>query len=123
MAELAGLVLGGIPIAIWALEKYAGPVETYHRYHDVIRTLQADLFLQTRQLQLTFANIGLEQPSEGELRTCLEAKFPEIANYLLFIVQRMEDITADLLKNLEIDINKKVRWIQSRFDRHRQSTN
>jgi len=107
-AEVAGLLLGGIPIAIWALEKYAEPWETYHDYRRAMETLQADLKMQQRQLELTFANVGLCQPSMGELRNCFETEYPEIASELLVIVERMEDIVADLLKDLRVDINKKV---------------
>jgi hypothetical protein len=108
MAEVAGLVLGGIPIAIWALEKYAESLETYRNYHIVIQTLRTNLILQERQLQITLANIGLDKPTTEELKLCLQSRFPEAADHLLFAIQRMEDITADLLRDLDININKKV---------------
>ncbi|RYP55837.1 hypothetical protein DL771_012304 [Monosporascus sp. 5C6A] len=117
MAEVAGLVLGGIPIAIWALEKYAEPFEVYRKYHIEISTLRADLALQKRQLQLTLSNVGLDQPSTDELKECFNTKFPDIARDLTVILQRMDEITGELLKNLNIDIDGKPLWSNDPPDR------
>ena len=108
MAEVAGLVLGGIPVAIWALEKYAEPVETYWKYHIEVSTLRAELTMQKCHLQRTFSGVGLDRPSVDELKECFNTRFPNIARDLIVIVQRMDDITAELLKNLDIDIDGKV---------------
>lgn len=109
MAEVAGLVLGGIPLAIWALEKYAEPLEAYHNYHTSIETFQTDLILQHKQFQTTLCNIGLgNEPSSEELSECFETKFPGISRELMSIVQRMDHVTAGLLKNLDVDVNGKV---------------
>lgn len=109
MAEAAGLVLGGIPLAIWALEKYAEPLEVYRNYHNVVSTLHANLILQKRQLETTLVNIGLENPSAVELQECFKAKFPDIHRELIFIIERMDESTGQLLKDLNIDTNGKVR--------------
>jgi hypothetical protein len=110
MAEaVAGLVLGGIPLVIWALEKYAEPFEAFHNYRTSIETLRTNLTLQNRQLQTTLSNIGLgSEPSIDELRECFDTKFPVISCELMFIVQRMDKVTAGLMKNLKIDVNGKV---------------
>lgn len=109
MAEAVGLLLGGIPIAIWALEKYAEPFEAFHKYRTSIETFRTDLILQNRHLQTTFCNIGLgKEPSSEELRECFDTKFPGISRELMSIVQRMEAATASLMKNLDIDVNGKV---------------
>jgi hypothetical protein len=109
MAEVAGLVLGGIPLAIWALEKYAEPFESFHHYHISIETFRTNLILQNRHLQTTLSNIGLgSEPSIDELRECFETKFPGISRELMFIVQSMDKVTAGLMKNLDIDVNGKV---------------
>ncbi|KAK4207499.1 hypothetical protein QBC37DRAFT_93067 [Rhypophila decipiens] len=103
MAEVAGLVLGGIPLAIWVLEKYAEPFEAFHRYHTSITTFKTDLILQNRQLHTTLSNIGLDNhPSIQELQQCFSTKFPTICDALLFIVQRMDETTSELLKSLEV---------------------
>ncbi|KAH7234152.1 hypothetical protein B0J15DRAFT_539082 [Fusarium solani] len=110
MAEVAGLVLGGIPIAIWALEKYAEPFETHQNYYVAIQTLRADLTMQKSQLEITLRNIGLENPSVDELQECLSAKFPGIHQDLVVIIKAMDERTSKLLRDLEIDFNGKPRW-------------
>ncbi|PMD20205.1 hypothetical protein NA56DRAFT_660087 [Hyaloscypha hepaticicola] len=108
MAEVAGFVLAGIPLAIWALEKYAEPFEAFHDYRTSIETFRANLILQNLHLQTTLSNIGLgSKPSIDELRECFETKFPGISRELMVIVQRMDDVTAGLMKNLDIDVNGK----------------
>ncbi|KAJ5435680.1 hypothetical protein N7445_006565 [Penicillium cf. griseofulvum] len=115
MAEMAGLVLGGIPIAIWALEKYVEPLETSHNYRTSIETFRTDLILQNRQLQTTLCNLGLgTEPSREELRICFDTKFSSISRELISIVERMDDVTAGLLKSLDIDIKGKPNAIQDR---------
>lgn len=108
MAEFAGLVLGGIPIVIWALEQYAAPLETYTNYHIAISTLKANMTLQQWQLEKTLASIGLHQPSKGDLRQCLEDKFPDKQQELLFIVEQMEGIVGKLMGHLDVDVYRRV---------------
>lgn len=109
MAEVAGLVLGAIPIVIWALEKYAEPVEVYTSYHNNIKTFRSDLMLQERRLQRTLSSIGLYNPTKDELRECLKSKFPTIADEVLHIIQDMERVMAELMRKLGIDLDTKVR--------------
>ncbi|KAI2618441.1 hypothetical protein GGR54DRAFT_155856 [Hypoxylon sp. NC1633] len=117
MAETIGLVLGGLPIAIWALEKYAEPFETFSHYGTSIETFKANLVLQEVQLKITLSNIGLgERPSREELRECFEKKFPHISHELLFMVQRMEEAIAKLLKKLEVGDSEEPNSLQERAE-------
>ncbi len=109
MAEVAGLALGGIPIAIWALEKYAEPFEVFTNYHLAISTLKTNLELQRWQLEASLATLGLYQPTTAELRECLERRFPGRHGDLMFLVERMGIVTAKLMENLQVDMDKKVR--------------
>ncbi|KAK1763701.1 hypothetical protein QBC33DRAFT_548990 [Phialemonium atrogriseum] len=116
MAEIAGLVLGGIPLAIWALEKYAEPFEAFHRYRTSIDTFRADLILQKWQLQTTLSNVGLHaDPSTQELRECFETKYPEICPQLMSIIERMDEVTAALLKTLDLDVKGKPDALPEKF--------
>ncbi|RSL56990.1 hypothetical protein CEP54_008524 [Fusarium duplospermum] len=119
MAEVAGLVLGAIPIAIWALEKYAEPFETHQNYYISIQTLRADLTMQKSQLEITLRNIGLENPSVDELQECLSAKFPSIHQDLVVIIKAMDERASKLLGDLDIDCNGKPRWTDDSPDRAR----
>lgn len=109
MAEVAGLVLGGIPLVILALEKYAEPFATYHRYRISIEDFRSDLIIQKRQLHTTISGIGLGSDATWEdLRECLERQFPDVAEELLSIFRRMNGLTAKLLKDLDVDVKGRV---------------
>ncbi|KAH8166658.1 hypothetical protein CIB48_g1539 [Xylaria polymorpha] len=108
MAELAGLVLGALPIAIWALEKYSEPLETFHRYRTAIESFRSQIIIQNYQLEKTLSNIGLSKGSSREqLRECFRAKFPQISDELTFIVRQMDEATLELLTSLDVSINAK----------------
>ncbi|OCL12217.1 hypothetical protein AOQ84DRAFT_386279 [Glonium stellatum] len=107
---IAGLVLGGIPIALWALEKYQDPVKSYFKYDMTLSTLRDNIFVQKQQLYVTFDLIGLSQPTIEELRVCLEEKYPNQHREFLSIIGHMEEITKNLLDKLQIDMNGKPLW-------------
>jgi hypothetical protein len=79
MAEIAGVVLGGIPIVLLALEKYHDRVKSYWKYEGVLSTLRNNIFVQQQQLRITLSLIGLNQPSVAELQECLKEKYPKSA--------------------------------------------
>lgn len=109
--EAAGLVLGAIPIGIWALEHYQEPLEAYTDYHNTINTLKVNLQIQKMHLDTTLLSIGLRDPTPEELRACLRAKFPGRHEELLFIIAQMDELTAGLMANLMVDMNRKVTLI------------
>lgn len=109
MAEAAGLVLGGIPLIIWALEKYAEPLEAFANYRTSIESLRASLVLQIKQFRSTLSSLGLgTEPSRQELQDCFYTKFPDTSHELIFIVQHMESLIGWLMKKLDIDFTGKV---------------
>jgi hypothetical protein len=105
---IAGLVLGGIPIALWALEKYHDPVKSYWKYDMTLSTLRDNIFVQQQQLRITLRLIGLNQPSINELRECLKEKYPNHYREFLSIIKHMDEITKSLLDKLEIDMDGRV---------------
>lgn len=107
---IAGLVLGGIPIALWALEKYHDPVRSYVKYDMTLSTLRDNIFVQQQQLQITLRLIGLNQPSIVELRERLEEKYPDQHREFLSIIKHMDEITKALLDKLDIDMDGKPLW-------------
>lgn len=102
-------MLGAIPIGIWALERYQEPFEAYTDYHNTINTLKVNLQIQKMHLDTTLRGIGLRDPTAEELRACLRAKFPDRHEQLLFIIAQMDELTAGLMANLMVDIDRKVR--------------
>lgn len=113
MAEIAGVVLGGIPIALLALERYHDPVKSYWKYDTTLSTLRSNIFVQQQQLLITLGLLGLEQPGFNEIAECLKDKYPSQHKEILSIVARMDKITKNLLDKLEIDTNGKVRTYRS----------
>ena len=105
---IAGLVLGGIPIALWALEKYHDPVKSYWKYDMTLSTLRDNIFVQQQQLHITLRLIGLNQPTINELRECLEEKYPNQYREFLSIIKHMDEITKGLLDKLGIDMDGRV---------------
>lgn len=109
MAEIAGLVLGTLPLVIWALEKYAEPFEFYNKYRITIETQRDNLVMQNLQLRATLAEIGLsDESTKEELVQCFQAKYPETCAHLLSIIQRMDNTIAELMRDLKIDIDAEV---------------
>jgi hypothetical protein len=108
MAEITGLVLGGIPLVLWALEQYHEPVKSYYKYDMTLSTLRNNIFVQQQQLHITLGLIGLDKPNITELRECIEEKYPSQRTEFLSIIGHMDKITKGLLDKLEIDMNGKV---------------
>jgi hypothetical protein len=109
MAEVAGLVLGAIPLIVLALDKYAEPIGAFHRYRISIETFRADLVLQHRSLHKTLSTIGLgDSPSFEELKSRFESFYPDICSELMTFIGRMDQVIADLMKNLNVSFNVDV---------------
>ena len=108
MAEIAGVVLGGIPIALWAFDRYREPVESYCKYDMTLSTLQDNIFIQQQQLRTTLGLIGLDQPCFHEVQEWIREKYPSRHEEILSIVAQMDRVTKSLLDKLEVDTNGKV---------------
>jgi hypothetical protein len=109
MAEIAGIVLGAIPLIVLALDKYAEPIGAFHRYRISIETFRADLVLQHRSLYRTLSTIGLgDSPSFEELKSRLESFYPDICTELMTFIGRMDQVIADLMKDLNVNFDVEV---------------
>jgi hypothetical protein len=109
MAEIAGLVLGAIPLIVLALDRYAEPIGAFHRYRISIETFRADLVLQHRSLHRTLSAIGLgDSPSFEELKSRFECFFPDICSELITFIGRMDQVIADLMKDLNVNFDVEV---------------
>ena len=108
MAKVAGGVLGRIPIAILAVEKYHDPVKNYWKYDTTLSTLRNNILVQQQQLRVTLSLIGLEQASINKVQERLEEKCLHQQEEFLSIIGGIEKITRSLLHKLEVNINGKV---------------
>ncbi|KAK5656739.1 hypothetical protein OQA88_4287 [Cercophora sp. LCS_1] len=74
------------------------------------------LVIQRGNLETTLSNVGLPRnPSISEVRECFQAKFPAISGELMLIIERMDEVTNELLKTMEVDIkdmdDKKIKSV------------
>ncbi|KAI0550184.1 hypothetical protein F4679DRAFT_583678 [Xylaria curta] len=63
--DVAGMVLGALPIAMVTVEKYLKglkPIECYKNYPQTLKGIRRNPFVQEQQLQLTLESIGLLKP-------------------------------------------------------------
>ena len=110
MAEaVLGLVLGGIPLVLWALGKYHDPVKDYWKYDLTLSTLRDNIFVQQEQLNITLANIGLHRPTPDELEQHLRSTYPHKYKEFMSIIGHMDGVIKKLMNSLDIDVNGKVR--------------
>lgn len=109
--EVAGAVLGGIPLILWALENYRkalNPAKDYWRYESTLRTIENNIFVQKEQLNVTFQNIGLQDASLTEVELYLRRRYPDKCDNFMNILGHMDKIVHKLMEKLGIDSEGKV---------------
>ncbi|KAI0469640.1 hypothetical protein GGR56DRAFT_662314 [Xylariaceae sp. FL0804] len=118
--EVAGLLLGGIPIALYAIDNYKrclDPAKDYWRYQSTLTAIRMNVFVQKEQLDVTLRNIGLTKPSPLELSEHLHERHPTKAAEFLSIIDRMEEVVAKLVEKLDVDLTGKPKWTKGSPDR------
>lgn len=111
MADIAGLVLGGLPIALYCLDNYRrclDSVTDWRRYEDTLKPIRNNVFLQQEQLNATLRTLGLHDPSPGDLQDCLRVNFPDRYDKFLSILERMGEIIQEMMDKLDVDAQGKV---------------
>ncbi|KJR87558.1 uncharacterized protein SPSK_01549 [Sporothrix schenckii 1099-18] len=108
MAEIAGLVLGGLPLVISAVEVFAEPLESYRNYKKQVLQFHSLLALQRQKLEATLLDIGLDTPSKDELSRYVQANAPKVADEILYIYQCIEEETNKVMRKFGIDSRTKV---------------
>ncbi|KAI1178528.1 hypothetical protein F4777DRAFT_100586 [Nemania sp. FL0916] len=119
--EVAGLVLGGIPILLYALDNYKRclePGKHYWEYQSTLSTIRSHMFIQQEQLDMTLRGIGLEKPTRAELEEHLSRRYSksECASFLQ-ITDHMEAAVRKIMNKLDIDVEGKPRWSSGSGDR------
>jgi hypothetical protein len=111
MAEVAGLVLGAIPLIFLALDKYQACLEFgkhYARYTDTLMSIRDEVSIQQMLFQDTMKAIGLHEPTYVELEDCLQIRFPEHHKTLVRCIKGMDSTIAELMERLEVDTTSRV---------------
>ncbi|KAI9811044.1 MAG: hypothetical protein M1832_001074 [Thelocarpon impressellum] len=122
MAEVVGLVFGGIPLVIHALDHYddcAKLLKSYWRYGSTLKQLKANLSLQNMQLRLTFQNLGIPDATLNwtDLERHLQSVYPKEYEDIMTVVAEMENTIRKLLDKLDLDMQGKPRWTGHAPDR------
>ncbi|KAH7160731.1 hypothetical protein EDB81DRAFT_782864 [Dactylonectria macrodidyma] len=112
--EVAGVVLGGIPLLLYALDNYKRclePGKDYWRYASTLCAIRSHVFVQQEQLDVTLRNIGLVKPTRTELEQHLRELYPKSkCSEFLNIVDNMEKTVGQMMEKLDIDADGKPRW-------------
>jgi len=114
--EVAGVVLGAIPIALYALDNYnrcLTVAKDVIRYQATLETFRLHIFIQRQQLLVTLRNLGMplahdRLPDKTELKSHLERLYPESNAEFMSIIAQMERHLATLLDKLDVDSRGKV---------------
>lgn len=131
--EIIGLILGGLPLVISAIEHYRDgldPLKDYFRYDSTLKSLRTRLRIQQDLFEGTLQRLLLEDLSNVQAK----ALFPdpdssvdhelwgtkEVDNLLhrrlgskygnfMDVVREMEVVMRQLMEKLDLDIDEKVR--------------
>lgn len=109
--EVAGIVLGALPIALYALDNYHKSLQLtkdYLRYEATIKLIRRHIFVQHEQLQITLRSIGLVDPSPLQLEEHVRQLYPEKCDAFIDIIRHMESILTKLIEKLDVDARGKV---------------
>ncbi|THX36298.1 hypothetical protein D6D10_06798 [Aureobasidium pullulans] len=106
MAEVAGLVLGGIPLIVLAMQSYREALEwgrKYRKYDDLLLRTKDAVLIQQEQLYKTFDEIGLHEPNYDELEARLQELYPGKHGLFMREIGRMEVTVNNLMEELCLD--------------------
>ncbi|KAK5661837.1 hypothetical protein OQA88_9941 [Cercophora sp. LCS_1] len=117
--EVAGVVLGAIPISLYALDNYKRCLQAAKdviRYEATATTFRQHVFIQKKQLELTLRNTGLhlfdgQLPMKTQLGEHLSRMYSagECAEFM-GIIEEMEKTMTRLLEKLDLDSQGQPQW-------------
>lgn len=109
--EVAGVVLGALPLALYALDNYHRCLQMtkdYVRFEATIKLIRRHIFVQQEQLQITLRSIGLVDPTPLQLEEHVRQLYPEKCTAFIDIIRHMEYLLTKLIEKLDIDVQGKV---------------
>ncbi|KAK4164376.1 hypothetical protein QBC43DRAFT_300477 [Cladorrhinum sp. PSN259] len=118
--EVAGLLLGGIPIVLYAIDNYHKCLQwtdDFWRYESTLKLLRSHVFVQQQQLQITLRSIGLVDPRPYELEEYLRQRYPDKFEVLTDIISHMEKLLSKLMDKLDVDSQGRPKWTTEPPDR------
>ncbi|KAF2999809.1 hypothetical protein E8E13_006509 [Curvularia kusanoi] len=116
--EVAGAVLGAVPIIIYALESYGKAVEVMndaHKWLDTIEEIQDVVEVQTEMLRVTLRTLGVEwAPQTGipieVIEMALKERKPLQWERFVRIIQRMDVMMTEMARDLCPDMKGPERF-------------
>jgi hypothetical protein len=103
--EVTGVVLGGIPLVLAALEKYATVakiLKDYADYDATLSRLQISLWIQEQQYDDTLELIGLKDISLEEIETHLRQRHAQKCDKFMVIIRRINVVSEKIAKSLDV---------------------
>jgi hypothetical protein len=113
--EVAGLVLGAVPLILYALDNYGRawkPAKDFYYWKDVIPEIKRDIFLQKVQLSATLANLDLTDPTMDEVEMALQKQCPDKCEQFMDILKQMDNLVNEVMRDLGLDEKGQVRYPQ-----------
>lgn len=106
--EIAGVVLGAVPVIIYALESYGRATEILndtHKWLDMIQEIQDVIEVQVEMLRVTLQSLGIEWTHQSDMsitdiETALKERKPLKWDRFLRIIQRMDAMVTEMAKDL-----------------------
>ena len=116
--EIAGVVLGAVPIIIYALESYEKAAEILkdaHKWLDTIQEIQDDIEVQVYVLRTTLQSLGIEWTHQSgipitEIETALKERKPLKRDMFLRIIKRVDTLMTEMAKDLCPDAKRPSRF-------------
>ena len=114
--EIAGVVLGAVPVIIYALESYGKAAEILndtHKWLDTIQEIQDIIEVQVEMLRVTLQSLDIEWTHQSgipimEIETALKECKPLKWDMFLRIIQRMDALLTEMAKDLCPDVKGPV---------------
>ncbi|KAF2015913.1 hypothetical protein BU24DRAFT_422224 [Aaosphaeria arxii CBS 175.79] len=118
--ETAGVVLGAVPLILFALENYGkvwDPLKQAWRWEETVLTMKNDIFLQKQQLDTTLEALGLVHPTMSEVELALQMFHPLQCEQFMHTISEMDDLINTISNNLYPDADGPPSWAYARSDR------
>jgi hypothetical protein len=111
--EVAGVVLGAVPLILYALDNYErawDPVKQTWRWKETVRTIRNQIFLQKEQLDTTLKTLGLADATMTDVEYALQIHHPLQCKHFMQIIHQMDSLINDISKSLFPDAEGPVSW-------------
>ncbi|ORY08200.1 hypothetical protein BCR34DRAFT_13749 [Clohesyomyces aquaticus] len=101
--EIAGVVLGAVPVILYALDNYErawDPAKDFWNWGETIGMIRDQIFLQKQQLDTTLKILGLQNPTMEEIEAALLISHPNQVHQFMDIIRRMDNVMNEVAKDL-----------------------